>query len=205
LGKFPFSASCSAICQPSDVSPYFKAVKKYLLKIPEKDYQSKKMETQLSEAFHDRSYSSEKKKQHIDALMRILYAKKNVYKPELIKAGYRDAGCFPLDFSRAMGQCTLELTPQEYSTMENSVPTLVELYRTKGFIMEKDFDELNIKNVNHIYKHSLDKDELPLHRQRSVVITAKDSIAKFKARKDLKEFLKEHNEFMSRRTKERSF
>jgi hypothetical protein len=75
-------------CQPSDVSPYFKAVKKYLLKIPEKDYKSQKLETKLSEAFLPRCYSSEKKKQHVDALMRILYAMKNVYKPELIKAEF---------------------------------------------------------------------------------------------------------------------
>jgi hypothetical protein len=40
-----------------------------------------------------------------------------------------------------MEQCTLALTPAEYSTMENAVPNLVTLYRTNGFITEKDFDE----------------------------------------------------------------
>lgn len=50
-------------------------------------------------------------------------------------------------------------------------------------------DELHIVNVKKQYPHKKGKHELPLHRQRSVVITVKASVQAIKDRRSMKEIM----------------
>ena len=91
FGKIP--ASCSAICQSSDVSPFFKATKKKLksaVQLGKDTYGSRVLQDNLQNAVADiASITLQKKAAIVDALLQVIWAIRETITMDIVKAGYR--------------------------------------------------------------------------------------------------------------------
>jgi hypothetical protein len=95
LGKLP--ASCSGVLQPSDVSPFFKAMKKRLASSTSDTYRDPALEKRLSDILKTAAragcgLTSPQQKKLVDGLLVIVSALKETVKPDMIRAGYKDSG-----------------------------------------------------------------------------------------------------------------
>jgi ribosomal 50S subunit-associated protein YjgA (DUF615 family) len=123
---------CSAICQLSDASPFFKAVKRQLLFID-----SKLTSTRDLKAIVDaRTYPDNKKTTIIDALQRVVFVLQDVLRPRLVKEGYESIGQSLLDFDKAMRHCTASISEACYEHIRSKWPVLAKIFRKKGVLTE---------------------------------------------------------------------
>jgi hypothetical protein len=181
LGKTP--ASCSAICQASDVSPFFKSAKKVLrgIDIERKAYIDDVIETRLKEIFQTRSGDFRHKARYIDGIQRVLTAVKDVSKPSTIKKGFIDCGQWPLDLNKAIKLSKYPFSDADKSILQQKLPDMVNLYRNKGEATEADMDSLVIPKTD--LKSKIPKDLRVLHRQRAVILNKEDVVMRFTAEK----------------------
>ena len=177
LGKTP--ASCSAICQSSDVSDFFKATKKALKYITAKRYKNDILFDRIMMVLEAR-FTNDKRKQFADSLCQIVYAIRETLTDEIIKKGYERCGQYPLDLTKAMSLCTVKISPKERKNMENKLGEMKQIFITKGTITEADMDNAKIVNVNDTLYKGMDKDQRALHHQRAVLMNAPEAIARYK-------------------------
>ena len=181
-------ASCSAICQSSDASMFFKATKKHLEGIRYRDYNDKQLEKGIKQFLDTKTtFSSDLKKVTNDSLQQLIYCIKMTIKPDIIKDGYSSIGQWPLDFKAAMSKCSREMSNNEYKTMEDHMDTLVKYYRENGQLTEENMDNLGIINVNDQMYGKLPKEERALHQQRARIMNSTDCIAQYKWRRAKKD------------------
>jgi hypothetical protein len=177
LGKTP--ASCSGICQSSDVSPFFKAAKKKLKFVESCNYENEGLTENLQSVFSTKkSITSENRKKYIDSLEKIIFSIKSTLTAEVIQAGYRETGQYPLNLTAAMSKSTYKLTIPEFETMEAKLPDVKAFFRSNGYVTEQQMDDLGIASVNEEWAKP--KDEKVLHQQRAVLINAAETISKYK-------------------------
>ena len=188
FGKTP--ASCSAICQSSDVSPFFKAAKKRLAGLHEgvlykNDYLIRKLE----EIFDGtQGITNENSKKIIDGLLQIVYTVKSTLTSQVIQDGYIETGQYPLSFERAMSKCTYTFSSSQLAEMKASLPDAVVMFQAKGELTEIDMDELGILDIYASReKKPKAKDQRVLHQQRSVLMNKEETIAKYKIYKTAKQ------------------
>lgn len=167
LGKTP--ASCSAICQSSDASPFFKAAKKALSFIDTNFRKSVRLTKALSAIIRTRQFTDQKKTTIIDALQRIVYVLHEVLRPRLISEGYEILGQYPLDFDKAMLQCTAVINGPTFEHMRSRWRKLADIFRENGVLTEADMDALDIPFGDEDGKP---KDARALHKQRAVVMNS---------------------------------
>lgn len=177
LGKTP--ASSSAVCQSSDVSPFFLATKKTLLTITQKLYLDIVLQQRIIHDLGDR-YTFEKRKQIADALNQVCFNLQNFGKKVFIKTGYAKCGQYPLSLSNALDLCTTKFSTQERGNLETIFPQLVRIYRTAGVVTEDDMTTLGVPNTDDTIYKSIPKDERVLHRQRAVLMTSAHTIAQYR-------------------------
>lgn len=157
LGKTP--ASCSAICQASDASPFFKAAKKRLQYIPSDrggghtihNYQS---DTNLKRLLHsivtdNTSFSSEKKGLVVKSMMKVAWVVRITLNDDVVMQGYSKTGQSPLSFDAAMSASSHNVSAAGMTIFSNKVDQMVELYRLRGRVTEAEMDDMDI------YKHLL--------------------------------------------------
>lgn len=178
LGKTP--ASCSAICQASDASPFFRQAKKHL-----KHHQSasgvqppKIMMDKLREMVNARAgFSDAKKRQIIESLKKIQFTIHKILTADYVKAGYEKIGQYPINFDRAMTQCSLR-SAMDIEHMRSQWPVLAANFRTNGVLTEKDMDDCGIVKIADLDAEladgptALPKDQRVLHRQRAVLMNS---------------------------------
>lgn len=188
VGKSP--ASCSAICQASDVSPFFKTAKGILKKIHDIQWQDDDLKIELHQCIKNnkKDLSDEKRRKIVDALQKITYAVKNSLDSRSVRLGYEICGQQPLNFDNAMrATCKNRVISQaEYETMKAAVPILAESYREKGFLTEEEMDDLHIPNFNEECYSSVPKDQRALHQQRAVVMNADELLSHIRQLKEKK-------------------
>jgi hypothetical protein len=146
FGKTP--ASCSAICQSSDASPFFRAIKKKLksaCELGKEAYECRILKDGLKRTLDGiLSFSSAKKEVVCDSLMKVVWAIRETITLEMVKKGYKVIGQYPIDFSAAMSGCTRSLSLQEANTMKDKEAGLLLKFRTTGILTESDMDEAGI-------------------------------------------------------------
>ncbi len=181
LGKTP--ASCSAIRQPSDVSKCFMASKKSLKSLAQGfvNYKNHQLETDLKLVFRNSSsISTEKAKKFIDGLQKIVHTLCNVITKDIIVNGYAGCGQFPLNFDVAMKKCKYAFQSSDYDVLRAHIPDMIRCYRDKGYVEEREMDDMGIISVDNSSRIKVPKDQRSLHQQRAVMVNSADSLARFK-------------------------
>lgn len=181
-------ASCSAICQPSDASPFFKGVKTHLKKgsgnvEPYEDPSHLRARQEIDLALTDRSFSADKKTTIAKALLRVVVSLRLVSTPQCIKKGYFVTGQYPISFERAMAQCPSlrSLSLEQIQTMRDNVDNVATLFKGKGEVTEAEMDELLIFKVkgDEGDTRPTPKDSRAMYQQRAVLMNAAETIKKF--------------------------
>jgi hypothetical protein len=182
FGKTP--ASCSGICQSSDVSPFFRAVKKVLKGILndilyKNAVISDKLRHLLLLPPFD-NMSSERRSKIVEAMQQVVFVIKATLNESVIKQGYKFCGQYPLSYDTAMGKCTRLLTELEAASMSAAFPRIKQLFLENGCVTEAQLDDLNIINVNAACHGKIAKDLRALHQQRSVIMNSANCTFKYK-------------------------
>jgi hypothetical protein len=178
LGKSP--ASCSATCQSSDAGPLFKAIKKLLRGIWNRGWQSIGLTAALTRIFSTRPNLEGQKSRLITALQQIVCAIRTVMKDDIVKEGYACIGQYPLNFRTVMGRCTTQISLEEFTKMQDALPHFSDLFAKQGRLTEADMDAKAILSVNDAATRKVPKDQRVLHQERAILLTAADSIAKYR-------------------------
>ena len=171
VGKTP--ASCSAICQASDISNDFKAEKKFMKGILNRNWDNnptlrRRLETLFSSKAS--SMSSELRRKSVNSLLQLTYTAHNVLTSNIVSDGYAKHGQgSPLNFDKIIGACTSAILPRDMEIMREALIPLVQVMRAKFELTEADMDEYNIINMNSL--GSMDKDKRVLHQRRTVIFS----------------------------------
>jgi len=178
LGKSP--ASCSATCQSSDASPLFKGLKAMLRGIWGRTWKSPGLEAALKKIFAARTNLEGQKSRLIDALQQIVTALRQVMKDSVVKEGYSCIGQYPFNFRIIMSKCTTPIPLLEFQKMDRELPHFASIIARHGRITEAEMDAKGIMSINATASRQLPKNQRVLHQERAVVLTAADSIAKYR-------------------------
>jgi hypothetical protein len=193
FGKTP--ASCSAICQSSDVSSFFKAMKASIKGVDDHPWRNVSLHKKLKAALQARQncgISACNQSKLIEGLQKIAFCMQKVVNKEIIKNGYircgQDApigldidGKPTMDkFYAQMRLCTAKITKADMELLVHQFPEMVKLMRENGTVTEAQMDALNIPNFNEFDSDSKAKDERALHKQRAVIMNMQDCISKYK-------------------------
>ena len=187
-------ASCSAICQASDASNFFKAAKQKLAHLPLQaygnevlPYEDRSLEARLMAFVATReSFSSAKKGQIVMAMLKVAWiVRTTLTDKEIVKSGYATIGQYPLSFENAMKWVSMDIPKNAYKHMENKVEEIANIYRTKGILTEEDMDAANIISIDLDHR-SKPKDQRVLHQQRAVIMNSEECVRRFQAYHDEK-------------------
>jgi hypothetical protein len=161
-------ASCSAVSQPSDVSPFFKASKRKFAK--NADYIQDQRLTKILTAILDKrtELSAAHRSRYIEGLGRLIAAVSCVYNKSTIRKGYSDCGQFPFSLEKAMAKCSRIISAVDLQNMKDKLTDLAAIYTARGLVTEEEMDALNIVSVNDEQRCKKPKDQRVLHRQRAV-------------------------------------
>lgn len=186
FGKSP--ASCSAITQASDDSDFFKASKRKLVRIRESDYIHPGLDKRLKDILLGRlnvdgehRLTSARRTLICNSLQQVVYSIQHVLTPEIVKAGYRRIGQFPVSFSMTMSRCTRVISWKDMEHMREKLSAMVAIFRSTGVLTESQMDEAGIVSVNDEASNGRPKDDRPLHQQRSVIMNGDDCIAQYRS------------------------
>jgi hypothetical protein len=193
FGKTP--ASCSAICQSSDVSDYFLALKKTLSCLEGDIWVKNHLSKKIKQIFNSRvrnGISSVNQTKIIVGLQKINYCMNKVLNKKIIVDGYvRTGQNAPIGFDATgeptmskfyaqMSLCKSNISVPEMKILLDSFPQMVQLMRQKGTVTESEMDALNIPSVNHLDLDRKPKDQRALHKQRAVIMNKDDCINSYK-------------------------
>ena len=173
LGKTP--ASCSARTQASDISDEFKAEKKVLKHIANRDWDNDpNLKNRLKAIFNTRpSLSQEFRRKGINALLQLTIASKNVMTQNIVTKGYHKYGQgAELSFKRIISACSATISPRDFKIMEEAMPEAVAVMQRDFCLTETAMDKWGIINVNR--ERGLPKDQRATHRMRAVLVSGKE-------------------------------
>jgi hypothetical protein len=185
FGKSP--ASCSAICQPSDVGNFFKASKKRLMNSFESDYRDDDLKARIMKVLEDQKYPDEKRSNLCEALQLVVYCIRETLTVSIVRHAYQRCGQYPLNFDKQMSLCTaLKLiSNKDYEKMKEKLPEMVEIFKATGELTEEAMDAAGIFRLP--VDMGKPKNERVLHRQRAVLMNSDECIQRFKLYKANKE------------------
>ncbi len=83
-----------------------------------------------------------------------------------------------ISFDKIMRQCESELTQDQLANMKRHAPELIQILLNTGQITEEEYDARDIPKLPD--EHYETRDELVLYRQRCVIITHDETIARYK-------------------------
>lgn len=179
FGKTP--ASCSGKCQSSDVSYFFKGVKKFLQLIDTHEWESPRLRDRLKALVKDRKMTDSHKVKTVEGLQKIIYALKSVISRHVVADGYRMCGQHPFSFEKVLTTCTRPYSVREWTVILEKRGDLEALMESNGRITEKEMDDLGIVNENYHDTHNgVVRDERPLQNQRACIMTSEATRANYK-------------------------
>ena len=189
LGKSP--ASCSATCQSSDAGKFFKAMKKLLAGIVSRTWQNDSLKQALQVILSERPSLDTQKARLIDGFQKIICAMRCVMKDETIKEGYSCIGQWPFNFRIIMSKCTRTIPNEDMENMVAKLPIMRAYFSEHGRLSEAFMDDHHIMSVNDESKRQLPKDQRILSHERAILLTAEDSISKYRQNEYYKAFAEE--------------
>lgn len=110
-----------------------------------------------------------------------MYSIQHVLTPEIVKAGYRRIGQFPVSFVTTMSRCTRLISGREMDNMREQLAGMVDIFQRTGILTEDQMDAANIRSVNDEASNGRSKDDRPLHQQRSVIMNGVDCIEQYRS------------------------
>jgi hypothetical protein len=208
VGKGP--ASCSIVGNALDASKLFLTIKT-ALKQGEAVGEAPSFDSELEDRIvltlgHEQLDISKAKRGKIAAgAVHILHAMKEVIKPHIIQDGFRSIGLIATGANEAevalkklkktLSCCSTwpQIPQSQIDLIWQQWPAMVDLFGKHGQITDADFDEMKIlaeldeNGDEKIHHEQVDKAELPLHRQRAVLVTHRASVARRNAYNERKE------------------
>jgi hypothetical protein len=116
-----------------------------------------------------------------NSLQQVVYSIQHVLTPEIVKTGYKRIGQYTVSFMTTMSRCTRPISAVDMDIMQQKLPAMVDIFRSKGVLTESDMDSQNILSVNEEANNARPKDDRPLHQQRSVIMNSLDCIAQYRS------------------------
>mmetsp|Transcript_32984 Transcript_32984/g.45233 ORF Transcript_32984/g.45233 Transcript_32984/m.45233 type:complete len:589 (-) Transcript_32984:104-1870(-) len=175
------AASTTEITQPCDAGDCFKATKTKNKFINDEDIlMDNHMYEQLQKVFveHMKNATPSKKmssahvKMAINGLQRVHLAIKSAVSPQMIKESFTRTGIYDYrkcsyNPSQILAQCKNEIRIEEETQILSVIPNLAAILGDKGELVDKDFEEYNIRYDATIKS----KDNLVLSRRRMILLT----------------------------------
>jgi len=75
---------------------------------------------------------------------------------------------YPLDLDQILSNCKADISSEEYKSISNSFPHLVDLFKENGKLTDQNINDIG---VDSFIKLKTDKDKLVLSRQRAVLLS----------------------------------
>jgi len=198
FGKTP--ASCSAICQSSDVSDFFKGMKKLLRGVNNDNWKNAPLTKKLTIEFRSQGgISALNQRKLVDGIVKISFCMQKILTKSIVRRGYQRCGQdapIGLDddgkptmskFLAQMSLCSHNISKKVMETLIQQFPRMVQIFRERGTVTEAEMDELGIPNFNHLDSDKKPKDQRSLHKQRAVIMNMEDCISKYKNYRLLRE------------------
>ena len=181
------SASCSAIHQPSDVSPLFKAVKKRLSHCiqNEENVNNPVLEEHIRDALktlesnQSIQVGSEYKNKIAYGCQCVVRALQDVTTPRLIRDGFQLCGQYPVNMEKVLHQSYKKITVSDYNLMSSATASDVEFFLEHGHLTEEQLDKSHIPHTSEDHTGA-PRDEKALHNQRAALITHPNTIARYR-------------------------
>jgi len=178
LGKTP--ASTSGMLQSSDVSDFFKAVKKRLRGLLLHDAANPTLIERIQQLLLRRvnnKFSSAMRKKIAESLTVVAFAIGGSLNPNIVKDGYKRTGQWPLNFALCMNVCHNPISIQDMIRLQAALPEAVTYFRQHACLPEAWMDQQNVPSRN--VAGDIPKDQRPLQNQRSVLFNAAASVQAF--------------------------
>ena len=181
MGKTP--RSCSGITQASDISDEFKAEKKALKFVSDKDYGNAALRYHLQEVFATRhSFTAEYKELLVVSMLQLVHASKVVVNQRIVSNGYSKFGQVggALDFWSIIKACRSFIPPEMKQLMFDNLQHFVSLMRANHGIKESEYDEKKIISVN--LPGTIPAEQLVIYRRRELLIKGQVNIDDYNER-----------------------
>jgi hypothetical protein len=111
----------------------------------------------------------------------VVYSIQHVLTLEIVKAGYRRIGQFPVSFVTTMSRCTRSISGRDMDNMREQLAGMVDIFRRTGILTEDRMDAANVLSVKDEASNVRPKDDRPLHQQRAVIMNGSDCIAQYRS------------------------
>lgn len=175
VGKI--SASCSAILQPLDRSPVFKAAKSRLKSIVNADDAWTNLTLknnilnvlQRLEKKFDISIANAMKERIAYGILAVRQALNETVTMRTTRDGFRDTGWYPLSLNTMMDLCYNPIPEDLRETMLENIKEDSELFLSQGYLTEEQYEESGIPTIDN--PESLPRDERALPHQRAALLT----------------------------------
>lgn len=181
-------ASCTPLFQPLDVGKLFLAAKKRFKTLLEEGYEpaNSKDKADLLAIFrkhrHKHPKSLKKNKQPsiamgnyftdaMKSLHTVAAALRDTLDMQVVLDSFKDAGVSPTDPTIVRSKCQYPWSSAEARRFVEAVPELSAILARNFELKEKDFDDAHIPTNND------PKDQLPVHRRRSLILHAPHVLA----------------------------
>ena len=182
LGKY--SASCSGAHQPADRSPLFRASKTKLRSLLSKGlvHRSVTVDRHIMNALaqlelkFNLDVSPGQKAKVVFCCQAVVAAVQQTILPQFIQRGFADCGQYPPNLKKIMMQSYTEITPAQLADMGESTAADEAFFLEHGSLTEEQMDRsgLPVMDANR----GVPRDQGPLHHQRSVLLTHKETLVR---------------------------
>lgn len=127
----------------------------------------------LETMFADKAFStltSEKKRKHINAILRVLKAMKLAVKPDACEDAFRRSGRYPLDTTRTIGN--FNLSDADGQLVEAAIPALAEIFAANGEIKDEEMHAHGVPTTIGI--NGAPRDQRSVSHRRALTLTQPD-------------------------------
>jgi hypothetical protein len=167
FGKNP--ASCSAIFQPSDVGPFFKAVKSSLGHLHTQHWRDEQLDHYLKEISTPLQFNDGLKQKFIIGIQKAIFAIQNYATKKIITEGYDDVGFYPFNFERILKKCIHQWEVNEIAGIIENKDALIACFLRDGRLTDEVMNQYHIPNRNQELYGCESKDGFTLNRTRSAL------------------------------------
>ena len=173
LGKL--AASCTEIQQPCDVGNIFKGSKSANKNIDDSDVISHPLNMVIQDMIDSHELEKEKGNEMSShklmlrlGLLRVQRSLQIAVKTTTVQNSFTLTGMYPLDLDQTLSNCKADISSEEYKSISNSFPHLVDLFKENGKLTDQNINDIG---VDSFIKLKTDKDKLVLSRQMAVQLS----------------------------------
>jgi hypothetical protein len=117
-----------------------------------------------------------------NGLLRIQRALQDTLKSSTIEDSFIKTGMCPFDIDKILAQCKDERTESVDNTIKENMDDLVKIFRDNGQLKDSDIKAIGILPITG---KKYNKEKLTISRQRAVLLSHDQSLARWRSLKDL--------------------